>query len=81
MRGVRRTRARERCCAQVARDINPKSSHGSSLHPFIDNAHRDLWGEIKTKKALDDQLRARLHAVSKEFKERYTAEHAVSANA
>jgi F-type H+-transporting ATPase subunit alpha len=51
------------------------------LYRFIENSHRGLWDEIRTKKALDDQLRGKLHAISKEFKERFAAEHAVAANA
>ena len=32
------------------------------LYRFVDNAHRGLWDEIRTKKALDDDLRAKVKA-------------------
>jgi F-type H+-transporting ATPase subunit alpha len=38
------------------------------LYQFIDNSHRSLWEEIRTKKALDDALTAKVTAVIKEFK-------------
>jgi F-type H+-transporting ATPase subunit alpha len=46
------------------------------LYKFVDNAHRPLWDEIRTKKALDDGLRAKVEAVIKEFKARFVAEPA-----
>ncbi len=45
------------------------------LYRFIDNAHRSLWEEIRTKKALDDALRARVTSVIEEFKARFVAEN------
>jgi F-type H+/Na+-transporting ATPase subunit alpha len=44
------------------------------LYRFVDNAHRGLWEEIRTKKALDDDLRAKVKAVIEEFKGRFLAE-------
>ena len=44
------------------------------LYRFVDNAHRGLWDEIRTKKALDDALTAKVTAVIKEFKARFVAE-------
>ena len=44
------------------------------LYRFIDNAHRGLWEEIRTKKALDKDLTAKVEAVIKEFKARFVAE-------
>jgi len=44
------------------------------LYRFVDNAHRGLWEEIRTKKALDDDLTAKVTAVIKEFKARFVAE-------
>src|SRR5580698_4791895 len=35
----------------------------ADLYRFVDNAHRGLWDEIRTKKALDDALRAKVVAV------------------
>jgi len=46
------------------------------LYRFVDNAHRDLLEEIRTKRVLDDELRRKLHAVIKEFKDRFVAEPA-----
>jgi F-type H+-transporting ATPase subunit alpha len=46
------------------------------LYRFVDNAHRGVWEEIRTKKALDDALRAKLKAVVEEFKARFVAEQA-----
>ena len=46
------------------------------LYRFIDNAHRALWDEIRTKKALDDELRGKVEAIIKEFKARFVAEQA-----
>jgi F-type H+/Na+-transporting ATPase subunit alpha len=44
------------------------------LYRFVDNAHRGLWDEIRTKKALDDQLRGKVTQVIEEFKARFVAE-------
>jgi len=44
------------------------------LYRFVDNAHRDVWEEIRTKKALDDSLRNKVTAVIEEFKARFLAE-------
>jgi F-type H+-transporting ATPase subunit alpha len=52
------------------------------LYRFVDNAHAGVWEEIRTKKALDDTLRAKVTAVIEEFKARFMAEQpAVTANA
>ncbi len=52
------------------------------LYAFVDNAHRGLYEEIRTKKALDDTLRAQVVKVIEEFKARFVAElSAVSAHA
>jgi F-type H+-transporting ATPase subunit alpha len=44
------------------------------LYRFIDNAHRGVWDEIRTKKAFDDELRAHLKAAVEEFKARFVAD-------
>jgi F-type H+-transporting ATPase subunit alpha len=44
------------------------------LYRFIENAHRGLWDEIRTKKALDDELRGKLKAAVEEFKARFVAD-------
>src|ERR1035437_4179275 len=52
------------------------------LYRFVDNGRRSLWEEIRAKKALDDELRAKVVAVIEEFKARFVAEHpAVTAHA
>ncbi len=51
------------------------------LYQFIDNAHRDIWEEIRQKKTLDDKLRNKMKAAIQEFKSRFTADHAASAKA
>jgi F-type H+-transporting ATPase subunit alpha len=52
------------------------------LYRFVDNAHRPLMAKLREKKVLDDELRGELHAVIKEFKDRFVAEQpAVSAHA
>ena len=42
---------------------------------YVDNAHRAVLTEIREKKAIDDTLRAKLHSLVKEFKDRFVAEH------
>jgi len=44
------------------------------LYRFIDNAHRGMWEEIRTKKALDDNLRGQITKAIEEFKARFVAE-------
>jgi len=44
------------------------------LYRFVDNAHRPLEAKIVEHKVLDDGLRAEMHAVIKEFKDRFVAE-------
>jgi F-type H+/Na+-transporting ATPase subunit alpha len=51
------------------------------LYRFIENAHRTLWDEIRTKKALDDTLRTRITSVIEEFKARFVAENAAASHA
>src|ERR1019366_8407724 len=50
------------------------------LYRFIDNAHRGLWEEIRTKKTLDDDLRAKLKGVVEEFKARFVADQPAAAS-
>jgi len=45
------------------------------LYRFLDNAQPGLLAELREKKRIDEELRARMHAVLKEFKERFLAEH------
>jgi F-type H+-transporting ATPase subunit alpha len=52
------------------------------LYRFIENAHRDIFNEIRDKKALDDTLRAKMKAAIGEFKTQFVADQsAVSAHA
>ncbi len=44
------------------------------LYRFAENSHAGLLKEIEEKKSLDDSLRNRIHAMLKEFKERFTSE-------
>jgi len=44
------------------------------LYRFVDNAHSALWAEIRTKKALDEELRGKLKAAVEEFKARFVAD-------
>jgi F-type H+-transporting ATPase subunit alpha len=43
------------------------------LYRFMDNAHAKTMAELRDKKTIDDDLRARLTAALKEFKERFIA--------
>ena len=45
------------------------------LYQYVDNMQPALWGEIRTKRALDDALRGKLSSVVEEFKARFVAEH------
>ena len=44
------------------------------LYRYIDNTDRSIWEEIRTKKALDDALTAKVTAAIKDFKARFVAE-------
>jgi len=48
------------------------------LYRFIDNAHRDVFEEIRTRKVLDDPLRAKLKAAIEEFKARFVEEQSAA---
>ncbi|MBN8729192.1 MAG: F0F1 ATP synthase subunit alpha [Acidobacteria bacterium] len=41
------------------------------LYRFVENAHPQVLVDIREKKAIDDDLKARMNAVLKEFKERF----------
>ncbi len=49
------------------------------LYRFAENAHPGVLRELREKKVLDDDLRTRMHALLKEFKERFVAEHLAKA--
>jgi F-type H+-transporting ATPase subunit alpha len=46
----------------------------TELYRFVENAHRSLLDEIKAKKNLDDELKAKVKSVIEEFKKRFVAE-------
>jgi F-type H+-transporting ATPase subunit alpha len=47
----------------------------AELNRFLDTSQSALLQEIRDKKALDDQVKAKLNTVLKEFKERFVAQH------
>ncbi len=47
----------------------------AELYKFVDTSHPGIFQEIREKKTLDDQLRATIDAVMKEFKQRFVAQH------
>ena len=47
----------------------------AELYRFVDNAHRPVLDEIRTKKVLDDDLTAKIKAIIEEFKSRFVAEN------
>jgi F-type H+-transporting ATPase subunit alpha len=50
----------------------------AELYRFVDNAHRGVLDEIRTKKALDADLTAKVKAIIEEFKSRFLAENATA---
>ena len=47
----------------------------AELYRFVDNAHRAVLDEIRTKKVLDADLTAKIKAIVEEFKTRFVAEN------
>ncbi len=47
----------------------------AELYRFVENGHADLLADIRDKKALDDNIKARIDALLKEFKQRFVGEH------
>jgi F-type H+-transporting ATPase subunit alpha len=47
----------------------------AELYRFVDNAHRGVLDEIRTKKVLDEDLTAKIKAIIEEFKARFVAEN------
>ncbi len=45
------------------------------LYRFVENAHPAMLGTIREKKNLDDDLKAKVNAAIKEFKDRFVQEH------
>jgi F-type H+-transporting ATPase subunit alpha len=44
------------------------------LYRFADSSHADVLADLAAKKAIDDDLRARMHKLVKQFKEKFVAE-------
>jgi F0F1-type ATP synthase alpha subunit len=42
----------------------------------VDNAHQDVLADIRDKKVLSDDLKAKLETLLKEFKKQFLAAHA-----
>jgi F-type H+-transporting ATPase subunit alpha len=55
--------------------VNACRTFEKELYTFLDTSAPGLGDEIMQKKALDDELRAKIHSVLKEFKERFVLEH------
>ena len=49
------------------------------LYGYLDSAHSDVLRDITEKKALDDDLKARLKSALEDYKKNFTAEHGVAA--
>jgi F-type H+/Na+-transporting ATPase subunit alpha len=49
------------------------------LHKYFSTAQSALMDDLTKKKQLDDDLRNKLHAAMKEYKENFVAEHAAAA--
>ena len=47
----------------------------AALYKFVDASHPAILQELRDKKALDDQLRAKIDSVLKEFKQRFVQQH------
>ncbi len=48
------------------------------LYRYVDNAHQDVLAEIRDKKILSDDLKAKLETLLKEFKKQFLAAHAAA---
>jgi F-type H+-transporting ATPase subunit alpha len=46
------------------------------LYRYVDNAHQDVLADIRDKKVLSDDLKAKLETLLKEFKKQFLAAHA-----
>ena len=47
----------------------------AELYKFVDASHPAILQELREKKALDDQLRAKIDSLLKEFKQRFVEQH------
>ncbi len=46
------------------------------LYPFVENAHPAILNDIREKKTLDDDLKARMSQAIEEYKEKFLSEQA-----
>jgi F-type H+-transporting ATPase subunit alpha len=53
----------------------------AEMYRFVENGHPEILNEIREKKILSDELKTRMHAVLKEFKQKFVAEHVKTAKA
>ena len=60
-------------------EVKSLASFETELYRWVESAHPQILNDIRTKKILDDELRGRVQAALKEFKERFVAEHGVKA--
>jgi F-type H+-transporting ATPase subunit alpha len=58
-------------------DLKVEDIHAfeEGLYPYLDSAQSQLLSDIATKKALDDDIKSRIHAALKEYKANFVAEH------
>jgi F-type H+-transporting ATPase subunit alpha len=54
-------------------DVERCRKFESELYRFVENAHPKLLSDIREKKVLDDDLKSRIHAALKEFKQRFVS--------
>jgi len=50
----------------------------AELYRYVDNAHQDILAEIREKKILSDDLKAKIEMLLKEFKKQFLASHAAA---
>jgi len=53
----------------------------AEMYRFVENGHPEILTEIREKKVLSDDLKTRINAALKEFKDRFVAEHVKKAKA
>ena len=53
----------------------------AELYRFVENGHPEILTEIREKKVISDDLKARMHSALKEFKQGFVAEHVKAAKA
>ena len=56
-------------------DVEQCRPFEAALYKFVETSHPAILQEIRDKKSLDDQLRAKIDSVLKEFKQRFIQQH------